>query len=149
MESEVVKTYFNGAVTQQQLMTVIVAVIAVFLVLSLAKKLVRFVLTVAIIVGVSIYFGLVSPEQLRDASKVVSEKGQEVFTQIADTSKNVKVDTSNGLDVKVCIDNNWYSVNDISSFVKAKDGVYSVSINGQDYAVTDEGIKEMLDLLKR
>lgn len=149
MENEAIKTYFNGAITQKQVIGIVVAIIAVILILSFVKKVAKLILTVAVIVGALIYLGVMSPEQLQDVSKVVAKQGQEVFTQIADTSSNVKVDMSDGLNVEVCIADQWVNVNDISSFVKINEGVYSVTINGKDYSVSDDSVKQVLDLLKR
>lgn len=149
MESGVVKTYFNGAITQNQLIAIIVAIVAVVLILAFVKKIAKLVLTVAVVVIALVYFGVMSPEQLKDVSKVVAEQGQGVFTQIADTSKNVKVDTANGLEVQVCINDTWVNVNDISSFIKSDDGAYSVTVDGKTYSVSDDSIKQVLDLLKK
>lgn len=144
-----VKTYFDGAITQNQLISIIVAIIAIFIVIVLAKKTIRLVLTVAIVVIALIYFGVVSPKELKDVSKVVSEKGTEVFNDVAKMSDNVKVESDGGLNIQVCIEGNWYSVDDISSFVKVEDGVYSVSVNNRDYTVTDKGIIKLLEILQK
>lgn len=150
MDGEVVKTYFNGAVTQNQLICIIIAVIAVILVLSFAKKVLKLVLSVVIIVGALIYFGVVSPEQLTDASKVIAEKGQSTFTQISEASQNVKVDTSGeSPSISIKLGDDWVNVNDVTNFVKAKDGVYSVNVNGQSCSVSDDSIKQVLDLLNK
>lgn len=150
MENEAVKTYFNGAITQNQLMSIIIAIIAVVLILAFTKKVIKLVLTVVVIIGALIYFGVMSPTQLKDITDVVSEKGQGVFTQIAEVSQNVKVDTSgDDLDVKIKIEDNWVSMKDVSSFIKSDDGVYSVIVNGKSYSVSDDSIKQVLDLMKK
>lgn len=150
MENEVVKTYFNGAITQQQLIGIIIAVVAVIVILALAKKAIKLILTVVVIIGALIYFKVMSPEQLTDASKVIAEKGQATFTQISEASKNVKVDTSGETpSISVNLGGTWVNVNDITNFVRTKDGVYSVSVNGKSYSVSDDGIKKVLDLLQR
>ena len=149
MKDGVVKTYFNGAITQNQIISIIIAIVLVALILAFVKKVAKLVLSVAVIVIALVYFGVVSPEQLQDVSKVVSEQGQGVFTQIADTSKNVKVDTADGLKVQVYINDTWVDVDDISSFVKTDNGTYSVIINGDTYPVSDDGVQRVLDILKK
>ena len=139
------KTYFNGAVTQNQIMVFIVAFVVVLAILALAKKIVKVAFSVAVIVVALIYLGVASPDQLKDVSSVIAKQGDKVITQISDTSKNVKFDKSSG-DIQVCIENKWISVKDITSYTNAF-GSSSVSVNGKDYAVTDEGVKKILDLL--
>lgn len=139
------KTYFNGTVTQNQIMVFIVAVVAVLAILALAKKIVKVALSVAVIVVALIYLGVASPDQLKDVSSVIAKQGDKVITQISDTSKNVKFDKSSG-DIQVCIENKWVNVKDITSYTNSF-GSSSVSVNGKDYEVTDEGVKKILDLL--
>lgn len=139
------KTYFNGAVTQNQIMVFIVAFVVVLAILALAKKIVKVALSVAVIVVALIYLGVASPDQLKDVSSVIAKQGDKVITQISDTSKNVKFDKSSG-DIQVCIENKWVSVKDITSYTNSF-GSSSVSVNGKDYEVTDEGVKKILDLL--
>lgn len=139
------KTYFNGTVTQNQIMVFIVAVVAVLAILALAKKIVKVALSVAVIVVALIYLGVASPDQLKDVSSVITKQGDKVITQISDTSKNVKFDKSSG-DIQVCIENKWVNVKDITSYTNSF-GSSSVSVNGKDYEVTDEGVKKILYLL--
>ena len=139
------KTYFNGAVTQNQIMVFIVAFVVVLAILALAKKIVKVAFSVAVIVVALIYLGVASPDQLKDVSSVIAKQGDKVITQISDTSKNVKFDKSSG-DVQVCIENKWISVKDITSYTNAF-GSSSVSVNGKDYEVTDGDVKKILDLL--
>lgn len=139
------KTYFNGAVTQNQIMVFIVAFVVVLAILALAKKIVKVALSVAVIVVALIYLGVASPDQLKDVSSVIAKQGDKVITQISDTSKNVKFDKSSG-NIQVCIENKWVSVKDITSYTNSF-GSSSVSVNGKDYEVTDEGVKKILDLL--
>lgn len=139
------KTYFNGAVTQNQIMVFIVAFVVVLAILALAKKIVKVAFSVAVVVVALIYLGVASPDQLKDVSSVIAKQGDKVITQISDSSRNVKFDKSSG-DIQVCIENKWISVKDITSYTNAF-GSSSVSVNGKDYAVTDEGVKKILDLL--
>ena len=139
------KTYFNGAVTQNQIMVFIVAFVVVLAILALAKKIVKVAFSVAVIVVALIYLGVASPDQLNDVSSVIAKQGDKVITQISDTSKNVKFDKSSG-DIQVCIENKWISVKDITSYTNAF-GSSSVSVNGKDYEVTDGDVKKILDLL--
>lgn len=143
------KAYFNGAITQNQIICVILSIVAVILILLFVKKIVKVVLTVGVIISALVYFGVASPEQIGDVAAIVSDKGQKVFTQISETSKNVKFDNSNGLDIQVRINDKWINVNDIKSFVKSKNGVYTVTVDGKSYSVSDDSIKQVLDLLEK
>lgn len=143
------KAYFNGAITQNQIICVILSIVAVILILLFVKKIVKVVLTVGVIISALVYFGVASPEQIGDVAAIVSDKGQKAFTQISETSKNVKFDNSNGLDIQVRINDKWINVNDIKSFVKSKNGVYTVTVDGKSYSVSDDSIKQVLDLLEK
>ena len=143
------KAYFNGAITQNQIICVILSIVVVILILLFVKKIVKVVLTVGVIISALVYFGVASPEQIGDVAAIVSDKGQKAFTQISETSNNVKFDNSNGLDIQVRINDKWISVNDIKSFVKSKNGVYTVTVDGKSYSVSDDSIKQVLDLLEK
>ena len=143
------KAYFNGAITQNQIICVILSIVAVILILLFVKKIVKVVLTVGVIISALVYFGVASPEQIGDVAAIVSDKGQKAFTQISETSNNVKFDNSNGLDIQVRINDKWINVNDIKSFVKSKNGVYTVTVDGKSYSVSDDSIKQVLDLLEK
>ena len=143
------KAYFNGAITQNQIICVILSIVAVILILLFVKKIVKVVLTEGVIISALVYFGVASPEQIGDVAAIVSDKGQKAFTQISETSNNVKFDNSNGLDIQVRINDKWISVNDIKSFVKSKNGVYTVTVDGKSYSVSDDSIKQVLDLLEK
>ena len=138
-----------GVLTQKQVVALFIAVIAVTCIMSFAKKALKVVLTVGVAVIACIYLGIVSPEQVKDLSVVAKEYGTEAFEQIAEASKNVKVDTTDGLSIDFCVDGKWYSTDDIKNYVKTEEGDFVVNVSGQEIRITDESIKKVLEMIKK
>lgn len=142
------KLILSGTFTVKQVIIGVVLVIILGLVMSLFKKTFKFILSGVLLVAGAIYIGLISPEQLEDAKNAVKEHGKTAFVSIANKSDVVKIDESNGFDIQVKVEGNWYSVDEITSFVKGDSG-YTISVNGQTLEVSDDGIMQVLDLLKK
>lgn len=140
------KMYFNGAITQNQLIIGIICVIGLFIVLAVAKKIVRIVCSIVALVMLCINVGVFSPDKV-DINNIKGQQTQ--LVQIAKSSKDyVKVDTKNGVKVQVKINDTWTPLEDIASFKDTDEG-YSVCVNGETYLVTDESVQKVLSLVKK
>lgn len=140
------KMYFNGAITQNQLIIGIICVIGLFIVLAVAKKIVRIVCSIVALVMLCIHVGVFSPDKV-DMTSITGQQTQ--LVQIAKSSKDyVKVDTKNGVKVQVKINDTWTPLEDIASFKDTDEG-YSVCVNGETYLVTDESVQKVLSLVKK
>lgn len=140
------KMYFNGAITQNQLIIGIICVIGLFIVLAVAKKIVRIVCSIVALVMLCINVGVFSPDKV-DMTSITGQQTQ--LVQIAKSSKDyVKVDTKNGVKVQVKINDTWTPLEDIASFKDTDEG-YSVCVNGETYLVTDESVQKVLSLVKK
>lgn len=140
------KLYFNGAITQKQLIIGIMCVVVLILALALAKKVVKLIISGVVIVMLGINMGVLSPDKI-DVSNIAGQQTQ--LIQIAKSSSNyVKVDTKNGIKVQLKIGDKWTNVEDIASFKKSDDG-YTVCINGESYLVTDSSVQKVLELIKK
>lgn len=140
-----IKTYFNGAVTQEQILALVTAVAVVAVILNLMKGVIKFLITGGVLIGASVFLGIASPSELEDISKLVGGNDFKVVSQIAKASKNIKYNKKNNT-LKVKVDGKWIDVSDITSYASILDKC-SVHIDGKDYKITDDSIKEILDIL--
>lgn len=150
MQVSTTKTYFNGLLTQKQLLIVIVAVVLGVLVLTLVKKILKMILMAGIICVALVSLNINAPLHLRDVSSVLSGQNRVEITQLVKKSNNIKlVSSSGGIDIQIKLNGKWVSVDDIKSFVKTDNGAYSIAVNGNNFDVTDVSIKRLLDLLQK
>lgn len=141
-----VKTFFGGKVTLTQILQFFAVLIIVALTIRLAKKIVRLVVTVICITFLCISFGVISPEQLESTENILSVAENVVSVKkITELSENVSFD---GESVKLKLNDEWYSIDDIQSFTYVEEGVVSVSVAGKDISVTDESLIQLLELFR-
>lgn len=139
-----VKTFFGGRLTLSQLIFIILAVVIVIVVLKLLKGLLRIALTVTTLIIFLLQFGLASPTQLGDITKVIAEEGISAYNTYAKNSDNIKLQNNK---IMVRLNDNWYSVNDIDSIVSTGDDSISITINGKSYATRDKTMIKLLNVL--
>lgn len=150
MQVSTTKTYFNGLLTEKQLVILIVAVVIGVLVLTLAKKILKMILMAGIICIALVSLNITAPLHLRDVSSVLSGQNRTEVTQLVKKSNNIKlVSSTGGIDIQIKLNGKWISVDDIKSFVKTDDGAYSIAIDASNFDVTDASIKRLLDLLQK
>lgn len=139
-----VKTFFGGRLTLSQLIFIILAVVVVIVVLKLLKGVLRIALTVTTLIIFLLQFGLASPTQLGDITKVIAEEGISAYNTYAKNSDNIKLQNNK---IMVRLNDNWYSVNDIDSIVSTGDDSISITINGKSYATRDKTMIKLLNVL--
>lgn len=150
MQVSTTKTYFNGLLTQKQLVILIVAVVIGVLVLTLVKKILKMILMAGVICIALVSLNINAPLHLRDVSSVLSGQNRVEITQLVKKSNNIKlVSSSGGIDIQIKLNGKWVSVDDIKSFVKTDNGAYSIAVNDNNFDVTDVSIKRLLDLLQK
>lgn len=150
MQVSTTKTYFNGLLTQKQLLILIVAVVLGVLVLTLVKKILKMILMAGIICVALVSLNINAPLHLRDVSSVLSGQNRVEITQLVKKSNNIKlVSSSGGIGIQIKLNGKWVSVDDIKSFVKTNNGAYSIAVNDNNFDVTDVSIKRLLDLLQK
>lgn len=139
-----VKTFFGGRLTLSQLICIILAVVIVIVVFKLLKGVLRIALTVTTLIIFLLQFGLASPTQLGDITKVITEEGISAYNTYAKNSDNIKLQNNK---IMVRLNDNWYSVNDIDSIVSTGDDSISITINGKSYATRDKTMIKLLNVL--
>lgn len=136
-----VATLFGGKVTVSQLISILVTVIIVCIILTVVKKAIKTVLCIGVVCACLVYFGIASPAQIKDVASKVTEAGIESYQSIAEKSKNIKIEDST---IKVCIDDKWFDVADITSIVGDGSGNATVSVDGETHVTNDSVVIELL-----
>lgn len=140
-----VVTYFGGRVTRSQLLAIVLCIVAVLVVLKVLKGIIKTVVVAGVVCVALVHFGIASPQQLKDVALQIQEKGVQAYNALADASENIKLD---GSSIMVKIDGKWVDVTDISSIIPTSMGA-SVNVNGEDVAVADEVVVELLDSFRK
>ena len=136
-------TFFDGKVTLNQLVVVVIAILAVILVISLIKGVLKTCLTIGIAVFALVYFGFASPDQLKDVADQIAKQGAAVYEQYQEASEYIKYE-----DNKLYIStdkNTWIDVSTIKSVVKGNNKSISVVTPDGTYAFTDSKVIELIN----
>lgn len=132
-----VKTYFDGRITQSQLIVGLICIAAIMFVFSFVKKLAKILCLTGIICVMLVHFGVASPAQISNVAGKISETGINYYQKVASASENVKI-TDKSIAVK--IDGNWVNVEDIQGVVTGTKDTMTVILDGKSYAVKDKSV---------
>lgn len=127
-----------------QIVVIIVAIIGILLVLGLAKKTMKIILTLAILIIGGISVGILSPKQVIDTAQVIKDKGIETYEKFASASDNIKV---SGDSLMVRMGDTWVDLNAINNF-DINGNTVSVNVGGNTYQVTDETVAKLFQTFK-
>lgn len=136
-----VNTYFDGRVTQSQLIVAIVCVVALLFCIAFLKKLAKIVCILVLVGVMLVHYGASSPIELNDIASTIQSTGTAYYEKVANSSDSVKFEDNT---VSVKIDGNWYNVKDIQSIVSGSEGVLTVIIDGESHTVDNSYIIEVL-----
>lgn len=141
-----VKTYFDGNTTQSQLLVGLICIVGILLAVKFCKS-AAFTLLLCVVIGCLcvVYLKLSVPTELEDSAKVIAENENKI-EQIAKLSENVKFDGKSA-SIKVG-DNQWVSTDDIKSFVRVDDETVSISVAGNDIAICDSEVLQLLEVFQ-
>lgn len=133
------------SLSNSQLFALIIGIIIFFVVLSVVKKVFKFIMLGIAVVALLLYFGLVTPEQLKTSAELLSDKvKQEEIVNLSIISNKVRV--SNGV-IEFCINDVWYCVDDIERLRVNSDGVYMLEVKDSEVKVADKDVQRLLDYL--
>lgn len=133
------------SLSNSQLFALIIGIIIFFVVLSVVKKVFKFTMLGIAVVALLLYFGLVTPEQLKTSAELLSDKvKQEEIVNLSIISNKVRV--SNGV-IEFCINDVWYCVDDIERLRVNSDGVYMLEVKDSEVKVADKDVQRLLDYL--
>ena len=135
-------TFFDGKITLSQLAVVVIAILAVGLVLKLVKGILKTGLAIGIALFALVYFGLASPDQLKDVADQIAKQGAAVYEQYQEASEYIKYE-----DDKLYVSpdkTTWIDVTTIKSVVKGNNKSISVVTPDGTYAFTDSKVIELI-----
>lgn len=133
------------SLSNSKLFALIIGIIIFFVVLSVVKKVFKFIMLGIAVVALLLYFGLVTPEQLKTSAELLSDKvKQEEIVNLSIISNKVRV--SNGV-IEFCINDVWYCVDDIERLRVNSDGVYMLEVKDSEVKVADKDVQRLLDYL--
>lgn len=141
---------FGGAITTQQLIIIIASVVGIILAITLAKKVAKIIISVVIaIVGLA-YFGIISPDQVTDITSFVADKGIAVVQEVASHSDNIRVDTTNGVTIKISNDGEtWYDISNVDKVIVSDNYAVILTDDKESVKFDDEYVVKLLDLIKQ
>lgn len=133
------------SLSNAQLFALVIGIIIFFVVLSVVKKAFKLIMLGIAVVALLLYFGLVTPEQLKTSAELLADKvKQEEIVNLSIISNKVRV--SNGV-IEFCINDVWYCVDDIERLRVSADGVYMLEVKDSEVKVADKDVQRLLDYL--
>ena len=144
-EGEVI-TFFGGKITLSQLLVIIGAILVIILVFKFLKGIVKTILAIGIVCYALVYFGIASPQQLKDVSSQIVDKGASFYESFVEASSNIKYEDDKLL-VRTDGDT-WIDVSDIKSFVTGKEGVVTIQTSNGAYTISDSEVIRLLETFK-
>lgn len=139
----------GGALTVKQLVVIIIALAAIGLILKLAKKTIKLILSTVIIVGVLIYTGVVSPDKLADVQTVIKDTGMSTVQNIANSSDKIKIDNTDGTKILISDGKKWYNIEEIKKVAISDNGVSILLENGDTVEIEDKNVAKLLEIFKK
>lgn len=151
MENDI-KMYFNGMLTEKQIIAIVVIIISIVLIISLAKKVVKIILIVGVVIIGLIYFNIVSPEKIVELENVIEDKGEKVIQDIANTSDNIEIiykDTKLILKVRPDNSENFININDIDRITEKDNKLALIDKDDNIFVTTDKNVIKLLNLFRK
>lgn len=136
-------TFFDGKITLTQMIGVVICVAVVAFVLKMFKGAFKVVLTILSGCACACYLGLTSPSQLKDVASQIQSSGIETYAQIASASDNIRINDGS---IQVKIDDKWYDLSEITSFVKTAGDKATVFLDGKQCIIEDLHMVELLEV---
>lgn len=131
-------------IVSSQVVVVVIAVVALILSLVFLKKIAKLVVSILIIVGGGIAFGVLTPKQVFDTASLIKDKGIATYEKFAEASDKIKV---SGDSISIKVGDTWFDLNSVNSFDINGDEV-RLSIGGNDYTINDKTVADLFETLK-
>lgn len=131
-------------IVSSQVVVVAIAVVALILSLVFLKKIAKLVVSILILVGGGIAFGVLTPKQVFDTASLIKDKGIATYEKFAEVSDKIKVSGDN---ISIKVGDTWFDLNSVNSFDINGDEV-RLSIGGNDYTINDKTVADLFETLK-
>lgn len=126
-------------------------ILGVIFIIVFRKEILKLGLTLALLVVGICALNIYYPEKV----KVIGGYVQNVkeLKELAENNQYVKLDFKDGSkteieDVKLKVGDKWYAFNDIKDTIKVKDGVYTITVQGQRVTIDKDEVVKAIDMLQ-
>lgn len=126
----------------------VIGIVAVLIVLSLIKGIVKFIITVVVIILAGLYIFM--PSKLTSVTDLAKSEAFSKVQEVVNNSDTVKMekDSNNDTIISIKIADKWFNTNEIKDVVSISDDKCVLNINGERYEVTDKQIIKVIKLMK-
>lgn len=138
-------TLIGDRLTVGQLLLILMVVTTVMAMVKFFRGIFRVSIIAATLVGASVYFGVISPQELQDVSDKIAEQGVKTYESVVSMSDNIKIE---GSSIHVNLGGVWHNVEEVTSFVKGSDGSATIKLGDQSFTTDDVVIIQLLKMLK-
>jgi GTP:adenosylcobinamide-phosphate guanylyltransferase len=126
----------------------VIGIVAILIVLSLIKGIVKFIITVVVIILAGLYIFM--PSKLTSVTDLAKSEAFSKVQEVVNNSDTVKMgkDSNNDTTISIKIGDKWFNTNEIKDVVSISDDKCVLNINGERYEVTDKQIIKVIKLMK-
>lgn len=133
------------SLSKTQLYCLILGIIVFIVVVSLVRKVVKIILLSVAVVGALLYFGLITPEDIKTSAEILADSvKQEEIVSLSVVSDKVRV--TSGV-IEFCINDTWYCFDDVTRLRVNSDGVYLLEVEESEIKVDDADVQKLLDTI--
>lgn len=134
--------------SSNDIIAVVIGIVAILIVLSLIKGIVKFIITVVVIILAGLYIFM--PSKLNSVTDLAKSEAFSKVQEVVNNSDTVKMgkDSNNDTTISIKIADKWFNTNEIKDVVSISDDKCVLNINGERYEVTDKQIIKVIKLMK-
>lgn len=133
------------SLSKTQLYCLILGIIVFIVVVSLVRKVVKIILLSVAVVGALLYFGLITPEDIKTSAEILADSvKQEEIISLSVVSDKVRV---TGGVIEFCINDTWYCFDDVTRLRVNSDGIYLLEVEESEIKVDDADVQKLLDTI--
>lgn len=138
--------FWLKGLSPSQILVLLLVVIVVIIIICVVKKIAKLIVFVVAVIAFCLYFGFVTPEQLKTSAEVLSDKlTSDEIVNLTLVSNAVRI--SDGT-IEVKLGDEWYCLDDITRVRVDKDGVYVLEVEEQEIEVTDSGVEALIKIVE-
>lgn len=138
--------FWLKGLTPSQVLTLVLIIVVLLVILFVVKKIAKLIVLAIAVVGFCLYFGFVTPEQLKTSAEVLQNKlTSDEIVNITLASNAVRI--SSGI-IEVKLGDTWYCFDDITRVRVGSNGVYVLEVENQEIEVTDSGVEALLKIVE-
>lgn len=133
------------SLSRGEMLGLILGVVILCVVVYFSKKMVKIAVVGICLLACLLYFGLVTPEQLKSSAEALADTvtSQEVVS-LSVVSEKVQI-TDGVIEFK--INDTWYCLDDVTRLRVNADGVYLIEVEDSEIQINDADVQKLIDVL--